>query len=152
LTTIIALIAVSSIAPAMSFWFKRPTLTMYLYDAYYCCLDGDSIEDDVVASVYISIDSYLYTNEMDLYSWLTLPNGTVFSYGLNIIAQSNSQIVTFSIDLLFFNHAYECGDYMVETLGDLSGDRYYVYSWIIFDPPGGKPGANPDFGWDITLL
>lgn len=141
----IAVSSVSSVTSASG--FTRPELTVILYDGYYTCLDGDTLENDIVASAWIYIDSPYVYNTMDLYIWLTTPDGLEYSYALNIVTYSTYGDCYFFIDLIFYNHALDPGNYRVETLGDLYGDRFYVYNSIIFDPPGGKPGALPDFGW-----
>ncbi|RMG34074.1 MAG: hypothetical protein D6732_11010 [Methanobacteriota archaeon] len=119
---------------------SETSISVAILFANYTDLDEDGYMDDVYAEV--SIDLYggvAYTFEY--YVTLTLPSGLNFSY--LFIISTNYQ--SFTIYNFFYDHATESGWYTLNIDATLNnGGRSTATSTLIFDPPGGSGGSDPD--------
>ena len=118
-----------------------PFITVKILSAYYTDLDGDGNEDDVYALTHIELGGFA-TYNVDYYVNLTLPSGTTYLYRILI----TSQVTSFDLNNLFYNHATEQGNYsLTVTAFLLNGASSYDQHAYVFDPPGGSDGGDPTF-------
>lgn len=115
------------------------SITVEILEAYYTDLDNDSLEDDVYASVRVTI----LPTGMQVYDYLVeleLPSGKNFSY--YYLITTNVQTVYY--DNHFLDHAIESGWYKIKASAILfTSNLAYSESVLIFDPPGGASGPPP---------
>jgi hypothetical protein len=108
--------------------------------ANYTDLSKNGIEDDVYAIVEVD----LFNNEVytfDYYVKLTLPSGLYWEY-LFVIT---TNVQSFKIIHHFYHHAIESGWYIIDVVLTLhTGAQFIVEETLIFDPPGGTSGSDPD--------
>ncbi|MHA1911669.1 MAG: hypothetical protein ACTSYA_08235 [Candidatus Kariarchaeaceae archaeon] len=118
------------------------SMTINIYDAYYCDLQGDGREDDVVAKFTIDIE-----NEEDKYFLfitkivLELPSGYKYNYYYNMDTSEEEYDYTMN----FNNHATESGWYTVDIFCLLFDGRHIGFGLesYTFDPPGDADGGEP---------
>ncbi len=118
---------------------EQVSITLEITDAYYCDADDDGLEDDVVGFFDITLSGQSrYT--FDVYTSLTLPSGTVYSYAYVV----NTRLELLHCVMYFYNHATESGDYTfsVEIVSYTGGVAYCAAEYT-FDPPGGSGDADP---------
>ena len=119
---------------------EKPTVLITIVDALYTDLDDDGLEDDVFASVDLSLICGNRFN-LEYYITLTLPSGLSFTYGYMI----NTRLDSFTMQNNFYNHAIESGDYQIDVYIVLkTGGISFSHNSVIFDPPGGTD-ADPHF-------
>ncbi len=116
-------------------------------DAYYCCLEEDCFEDDIVFEMSVFLPYFRWYDawwgyELDVFVGLTLPSGTEYWYRVSLIAYTDF----FFMDFQWFNYATESGWYTAHSIGvgsDQRANDYIVEYMLDFDPPGKIPGAKP---------
>lgn len=119
---------------------SEPTIVVEILFANYTDLDDDGYLDDVYAEVSVELSGAVaYTFEY--FVTLTLPSGLNFSY--LFIISTNYQ--SFNIYNYFYDHAIETGWYTLDVDATLNnGGRSTASSTLVFDPPGGSGGSDPD--------
>jgi hypothetical protein len=118
-------------------------------DAYYCCLEDDGAENDIVyeMSVYLPHFKLSYRwigYELEIFVGLEKPSGAETWYKVTLIAYTDF----FFMDFLWYNYATESGVYTAHCVGigsDQGANDWVIYQQLEFDPPGGGiKGASPD--------
>ena len=149
LSLVIFMIIVLQSSISTSAW--GTSFNVKIYQAYYGDIDNDGYEDDVFVKLKFYLNSFDddYDEFVFRYSIiLTLPSGLSFQYWVTIFGEDES-IVT--IENLFYNHATEYGDYVVDVFAVL----YIPYfdtaeANQVFDPPGSSDGLEPEFDTIIS--
>ncbi len=113
--------------------------SVFILDAYYDDLDGDSQLDDIKILVNFDLDEY-GSSRVDINIAITLPSGTTYAFIVSVRKPPTYSIL--QIDC--FDMAYESGWYEVQMVAFLSGrtsGRITITDVFSFDPPtGGGPG------------
>ncbi len=118
------------------------SMTINITDAYYCDLNDDGFEDDVVSTFTIDIDNR--NEEPFLFiTWivLELPSGFYYDYCYNMDTSEDEYNYTMN----FYNHATENGWYTIDIFCLLFDGRHLGFGVesYTFDPPGGDEGGEP---------
>ncbi len=112
---------------------------VYISNAYYTDLDGDSCPDDIKILVEFAFGE-LDPSRVAINLWIILPSGVTYTFKITVYRPPDCS--TLQIDCM--NMAYESGWYTIDMSARLSGTvdgRYVVTDTFAFDPPtGGGPG------------
>jgi hypothetical protein len=118
------------------------SMTINITDAYYCDLDGDTIEDDVFSTFTINIENeadkhFLFITKIVL----KLPSG----YHYNYYYKMDTSEPEYEYTICFYNHATENGWYTVDIFCLLFDGRHLGFGIesYTFDPPGQDDGGEP---------
>ncbi|TXT53837.1 MAG: exported protein of unknown function [Candidatus Thorarchaeota archaeon] len=116
-----------------------PRIAVSIETAYYTCLDGDGMENDVFSVIKFELSSsWIY----EYYYWITLelPSGASYCYEVHVFAWTD----TIYLRNVFFDYATESGDYTIHV-DALLISPYWDSDTVshTFDPPGGSPGGEP---------
>ncbi|MHA1780463.1 MAG: hypothetical protein ACTSYL_06295 [Candidatus Thorarchaeota archaeon] len=113
--------------------------SVYISNAYYDDLDGDTYFDDIKILVEFAFTDSEPTR-IDISLWVTLPSGTTYSFRVSVHKPPSSS--TLQIDCI--DMAYECGWYQIQMLASIvnrNDGKALISDVFSFDPPtGGGPG------------
>ncbi len=112
---------------------------IWISDAYYADLDGDSYEDDIKILVEFALAD-IDPSRVDINLWVTLPSGTTYAFRISVYRPPAAS--TLQIDCI--DMAQESGWYEIDMIASIFGTssgRCQITDYFIFDPPtGGGPG------------
>ena len=118
------------------------SMTISITNAYYCDLQDDGREDDVVSTFTIEIENrneqpFLFITKIVL----ELPSGDHHDYFYNMDTSKEEYEYT----MYFYNHATENGWYTVDIYCLLFDGRHLGFGIesYTFDPPGDGDGGEP---------
>ncbi|MBD3407961.1 MAG: hypothetical protein GF411_17710 [Candidatus Lokiarchaeota archaeon] len=139
LSLLFVMSSVSGVSAYPASYLYEPEIKVSIEAAYYDCLDGDGIENDVFSLIRFDLSSSLI---YEYYYWITLelPSGKAFCYEVHVFAWAD----TIYLRNVFYDYATESGDYTIHV-DALLISPYWDSDTVshTFDPPGGSSGGEP---------
>ena len=139
---LVVILPILSVSSETTIDIGNISMTINITDAYYCDLQEDGREDDVVSKFTIEIENgnekpFLFITKIVL----KLPSGYKYAYYYNMDTSEPEYDYTMN----FYNHATESGWYTVDIFCLLFDGRHIGFGIesYTFDPPGGDEGGEP---------